>query len=160
MGDYRVVIQSHRPNEAELIWSVMADSFAKSFLIKTRVLVWFKSFKVLSQLTISHNWFRLWFGAAGITSNKIWWLCLVPTSTARFANEVGYRMAKIWQCYTRKIFLWTMTSENEEHDNPSHILKSIFGLHASVIFLDPKMCSLQYICRVLWSQILVVNCQN
>ena len=34
--------------------------------------------------------------------------------------------------------LWTMTSnsltENEEHDIPSHILKTIFGLHASVIF--------------------------
>ena len=25
-------------------------------------------------------------------------------------------------------------SENEEHDIPSHILKTIFGLHASVIF--------------------------
>ena len=27
--------------------------------------------------------------------NKIWWLCLVPTSITRFASEVGYRMAKI-----------------------------------------------------------------
>ena len=27
--------------------------------------------------------------------NKIWWLCLIPTSTTRFASEVGYRMAKI-----------------------------------------------------------------
>ena len=26
--------------------------------------------------------------------NKIWWLCLVPTSTTRFASVVGYRMAK------------------------------------------------------------------
>ena len=26
--------------------------------------------------------------------NKIWWLCLVPTSTTRFASDVGYRMAK------------------------------------------------------------------
>ena len=70
--------------------------------------------------------------------NKIWWLCLVPNSTTRFASEVGYRMAKIWSCYTRKFFLWTMTSnsltENEEHDIPSHILKTIFGSHASVIF--------------------------
>ena len=35
-------------------------------------------------------------------------------------------------------FLWTMTSnsltENEEHDSPSYILKTIFGLHSSVIF--------------------------
>ena len=27
--------------------------------------------------------------------NKVWWLCLVPTSTTRFANDVGYRMAKM-----------------------------------------------------------------
>ena len=26
--------------------------------------------------------------------NKIWWLCLVPTSTTRFASDVVYRMAK------------------------------------------------------------------
>ena len=50
-------------------------------------------------------------------------------------------------------------TENEEHDIPSHILKTIFGLHASGI-LDPNMCGFQYICRVLWSQILVVNWQN
>ena len=40
--------------------------------------------------------------------------------------------------YKENIFLWTTTSnsltENEEHDIPSHILKTIFGLHASVIF--------------------------
>ena len=34
-------------------------------------------------------------------------------------------------------------TENEEHDIPSHILKTIFGLHASVIFLDPNMCGFQ-----------------
>ena len=28
-------------------------------------------------------------------------------------------------------------SENEEHDIPSQILKTIFGLHASVIFETP-----------------------
>ena len=28
-------------------------------------------------------------------SNKVWWQCLVPTSTTRFASDVGYRMAKI-----------------------------------------------------------------
>ena len=27
--------------------------------------------------------------------NKVWWQCLVPTSTTRFASDVGYRMAKI-----------------------------------------------------------------
>ena len=28
--------------------------------------------------------------------NKVWWLCLVPTSTTRFASDAGYRMDKIW----------------------------------------------------------------
>ena len=28
-------------------------------------------------------------------------------------------------------------TENEEHDIPSQILKTIFGLHASVIFFTP-----------------------
>ena len=32
----------------------------------------------------------------GFVANKIWWLCLVPTSTTRFASDVGYRMAKKW----------------------------------------------------------------
>ena len=35
-------------------------------------------------------------------------------------------------------FLWTMPSdslaENEEQNIPSHILKTIFGLHTSLIF--------------------------
>ena len=44
-------------------------------------------------------------------------------------------------------------TENEEHDIPSQILKTIFGLH---IFLDPNMCGFWHICRVLWSQNLVV----
>ena len=39
-----------------------------------------------------------------ITVNKVWWLCLVPTSTTRFASDVGYRMAKIKHSCTRKIF--------------------------------------------------------
>ena len=27
-------------------------------------------------------------------TNRIWWLCLVPTSATRFARDLGYRMAK------------------------------------------------------------------
>ena len=27
--------------------------------------------------------------------NKVWWQCLVSTSTTRFASDVGYRMAKM-----------------------------------------------------------------
>ena len=40
-------------------------------------------------------------------------------------------------------------TENEEHDIPSQILKTIFGLHDSFI-LEPNMCGFQYICRILW----------
>ena len=38
----------------------------------------------------------------GFFANKIWWLCLVPTWTTRFASDVGYRMAKKWIGYIRK----------------------------------------------------------
>ena len=46
--------------------------------------------------------------------------------------------------------------ENEEHDNPSKILNTIFGLHASDIFYL-NMCGFQYICRFLWSQTQVAE---
>ena len=63
--------------------------------------------------------------------------------------------------YKENIFM-KMTSnsltENEEQDIPWHILKTIFGLPQ--LFLDPNMCGFQYIWRVMWSQILVVNWQN
>ena len=31
-------------------------------------------------------------------------------------------------------------TENKEHDIPSQILKTVFVLRASVIFLNPNMC--------------------
>ena len=34
--------------------------------------------------------------ASKLSHDKIWLLCLVPTSTTRFASDVGYRMAKKW----------------------------------------------------------------
>ena len=67
--------------------------------------------------------------------NMIWWLCLVPTSATRFASDVGYRMAKKWIGLCKEtIFMNNSLTENGEHDIPSQILKTIFGLHASVIF--------------------------
>ena len=81
-------------------------------------------------------------------SNKVWWLCLVPTSTTRFASDVGYRMAKIWYSYTRKIFFvnreWrTRYSLTNFEDH--------FLIECLSYFLDPNMCGFQYIWRVLWS---------
>ena len=37
-------------------------------------------------------WFDMW--TIDMWFNKIWWLCLVSTSTTRFASDVGCRMAK------------------------------------------------------------------
>ena len=60
---------------------------------------------MLEKITISKFfWFFLKIRMHLAGDNKIWWLCLVPTSTTRFASEVGYRIAKIWHGYTRKIF--------------------------------------------------------
>ena len=42
-------------------------------------------------------------------------------------------------------------TENEERDIHSQILQTIFGLHATVIFLDPNMYGFQYICWFIWS---------
>ena len=47
----------------------------------------------------------------------------------------------------------------EEHDITLHILKTNLDCMAQ-LFLDPNMCGLWYICMLLWSQTLVVNCQN
>ena len=66
-------------------------------------------FKVIHQISRSHGtkefaYFVLnWAFPDGNSSlNKIWWLCLVPTSTTRFASDVEYRMAKIVFGYIRK----------------------------------------------------------
>ena len=74
----------------------------------------------------------------GDEGKKIWWLCLVPTSTTRFASDVGYRMAKIWYSYIRKIFLWTLAynslTENGEHNISSQILKTILDCMPQLFF--------------------------
>ena len=46
------------------------------------------------------------YTAAVVTRNKIWWLCLVPTTTTRFANDVGYKMAKKWIGLYKEIFFF------------------------------------------------------
>ena len=48
-----------------------------------------------------------------------------------------------------KYFLWTVTSnsltENDEHDIPSQILKTIFGLHASAFLTQKCMVSSSFL---------------
>ena len=41
--------------------------------------------------------------------NRVWWLCLVPASTTKFASDLGYRMAKKLIGFYKEILLWTMT---------------------------------------------------
>ena len=51
-------------------------------------------------------------------------------------------------------------TENEEHDISSQYFEDHFWIACLSYFLDPYMCGFQYICKVLWSQILVVNWQK
>ena len=75
-----------------------------------------------------------------VASNKIWWLCLVPTSTTRFASDVGYRMAnKIIGLYKEIIFKNNdIKFLNIEWSTPYPLtnFEDRFGLRDSVTFLD------------------------
>ena len=47
--------------------------------------------------------------------NKVWWLCLVLTSTIRFAGDVGYKMAKSWYGYTRNCLYYSTRVDLYSH---------------------------------------------
>ena len=75
--------------------------------------------------------------------NKIWWLGLVPTSTTRFASDVGYRMAKsciVLYIYILKKEIIFMNNDIKFLDKewrtpyPLTNFEDLFGLRASVIF--------------------------
>ena len=93
----------------------------------------------------------------------IWWLCLIPTSTTRFASDVGYRMPKTLIGYKEIIFMNNdikfLTIE-WRRPYPFTNFKDRFGLRASVIFLDSNMCGFLFMCTLASSQTLVVNWQN
>ena len=80
-------------------------------------------------------------------SNRIWWLCLVSTSTTGVTSDLGYGMDKsLIGLYKENTFY-----EQRHHSstwNNERILKTIFGLHASVIF------RLQYV----WIQVHIYVC--
>ena len=96
--------------------------------------------------------------------NKIWWLCLAPTSTTRFASDVGYRMAKkLIGLYNEIIFMSNdIKFLNIEWRTPHPLtnFEDHCGLCAWVIFLDSNMCGFLLICTLASSQTLVVNRQN
>ena len=97
-------------------------------------------------------------------NNKIWWLCLVPTSTTRLSRDVGYRMAK--KCiglYKELIFMDNDIKFLEIEWRTPYPLTNFegrFGLHALVIILDSNMCGFLFIWTLARSQTLVVNWQN
>ena len=76
----------------------------------------------------------------------------------------GVQNRQKFKRYTRKILfmnddtkcvtieLWTRYSLTNFENH--------FGLHVSVVFLDPNMCGFLHICILFWSQTLVVNWQN
>ena len=111
---------------------------------------------------LSHMWYELrkltrtslpW----EYISDRVEWLCLVPTSTNRFPGDLGYRMAEIIiGLYKENVFFmnndskflntewrtWYSLTNFEDH----------FGLHTSGVFLNPNMCGFLYMCMLLGSQ--------
>ena len=75
---------------------------------------------------------RLNAGFSG-TDNRIWWLCLLPTSTTRLASDRGYRMEKKIIGFYKEILFMNIDIKflNIEHE---FLNKDDFGLHGSVIF--------------------------
>ena len=87
----------------------------------------------------------------------------LPTSTTRFACDMGYRMAKkLTWLYKEIIFMNTdIKFLNTEWRTPYPItnFEDCFGLHASIIFLDSNMCGFLIICTLANSQTLVAKWQ-
>ena len=104
------------------------------------------------------------FSGLRVLSNKIWWLCLLPTSTTRFASDVGYRMAIKWVGLYKEILFMNNDIKflNIEWRTPYPLTKfeDCVGLRASVIFLYSNMCGFLFICTLASSQTLVVKWQN
>ena len=64
------------------------------------------TWKILELRTIFLCDCAMTFPTHVVTINKIWWLCLVPSSTTRFASDVGYRIAKkVIGLYKQIIFM-------------------------------------------------------
>ena len=97
-------------------------------------------------------------------ANKIWWLCLLPTSTTRFASDVGYRMARKLKGLLKEIIFMNSDIKflNIEWRTPYPLtnLEDRFGLHAPVNFWDSNMCVFLFISTLARSHTLVVNWQN
>ena len=94
----------------------------------------------------------------------IWWLCLIPTSTTRFASDLWYRMTK------KSIVLYKENTFYEQwHQIPIYKMKTTissqkswrpfwFACHS--YYLDTNMCGFWCIRILVWTHTLVVTWQN
>ena len=70
-------------------------------------------------------------------NNRIWWLCLVSTSTTRFARDLGYRMAKNLTGLYKENALYEQWRQIPKHRRtwyPSQILKTILNCMSQLFF--------------------------
>ena len=67
-------------------------------------------------------------------SNKIWWLYLVPTSTTRFASDVGYRMAKKLIGLYKELIFMNNDIKFLKHHIPSQFLKTVLDCVPQLLF--------------------------
>ena len=92
----------------------------------------------LSMFPFGNNDFPIFDLEISLFQNKMWWLCIVPTSTTRFTSDVGYRMAKKCKVLYKEIIY--MNNDNIFFDiewrtpYPLTNFEDRFGLCASVIF--------------------------
>ena len=81
--------------------------------------------------------------------NKIWWLCLVPTSATRFATDVGYRIAKKWRGSYKEMICheqWHLIL-NREWGTQYYLtqFEDHFWIACLSYFLDPNMCGFDHV---------------
>ena len=87
--------------------------------------------------------------------NKIWWLCLVPTSTTRFVSDVGYIMAKkLIGLYKEIIF------KNSDIKLLNIEWRAPYPFTNFEDHFTPNMCGILFVCTLASTQTLLVNWQN
>ena len=89
--------------------------------------------------------------------NRIWWPCLVPTSTTRFASDLGYGMDKnLTGTYKENTFMnndikflyieWRTRYSLTKFEDDLDCMPQLFS--------NPNRCGFWHICMLLWSKVL------
>ena len=128
--------------------------------LNTPCIIFFLETAPLHPVSVPMPWCMCQFASPAWYNNRIWWLCLVPTSTTRFASYLGYRMTKhLMGLYKENTF------HKQWHHIPWHDMKNIcphsfrrpFWIACLSYFLGPNMCGFWHICMFTWSPNLVVD---